>query len=207
MKNRSLTVETVRRIWDYDSKRERMVWKIANNIELGSVAGTMVDGRYWLTYEKQRYHMAEIVWLLNTGSLPDSPVREIDGNAMNWAMANLVTENQILKEREKPSPRPFAWIMVGRPMKTRLSDSDVQWIRESYELSDKSPSGIRWRRLPRHHFGSDNEWKARVNRLAGKPAGKLEVCDKTGNSAWKIAFRNRRIHLDYILPILQHAAK
>lgn len=50
----------------------------------------------------------------------------------------------------------------------------MQLIRESVEIDDSSPTGLRWLHRPLHHF--DNERRCRqANTRAGKPAGNLSV--------------------------------
>ena len=65
---RTLTVETVKRIWEYDSKHQIMRWKINTPRKLiGEMAGSFQWNKYILKWENHSYEMGDIVWLLNTG--------------------------------------------------------------------------------------------------------------------------------------------
>ncbi len=198
---RTLTVEAVKRIWEYDAKRQVMRWKINTPRKpIGEMAGSFQWNKYILKWENHSYEMGEIVWLLNTGKLPDSKIHYLDGNGMNWDFKNLVTENQIKAERSKRKPRPFAAIRPRSSM--RLSEAQVQSIRDRYRLSPESRSGIVWKERPREHFVTLNAYNAFNGRYAHRPAGVFDPA-----RGWIVtlldASGKRRYPVEQIAPFLQ----
>lgn len=49
----------------------------------------------------------------------------------------------------------------------------LEYLKECFELSDESPSGLVWKVRPRHHFNSDRGWNLVNTRNGKKPAGNL----------------------------------
>jgi hypothetical protein len=58
---------------------------------------------------------------------------------------------------------------------------NLQFIKECFQLSPESPSWVKWKTRPRHHFATDGAWKKFNSQFAGRNAG-----TKTSHGYWQI---------------------
>ena len=72
------------------------------------------------------------------------------------------------------------WIGKAKPL-------PVEMIRESFTLDSLSPSHLRWKERPRHHFKSDRGWKIFNAKFAGNAAGSV-FTTRRGNKYFQVGF-------------------
>ena len=52
-----------------------------------------------------------------------------------------------------------------------LRPEQREFLHECFEIDKDTPSGLRWRLRPRHHFETHHAWKVWNSRWADRPAG------------------------------------
>jgi len=81
------------------------------------------------------------------------------------------------------------------PVNNKAIPLPMEMIREALELDPTSPSYLRWKIRPRHHFDSDRGWRIRNARDAGQVAG-WESTAGCGKEYYKIGLggSNYNVH-------------
>jgi len=74
----------------------------------------------------------------------------------------------------------------------------LAYLKECFELSEDSPSGLVWKVRPREHFKDPATWNRVNKRFAGKPAGGIWFDKSRGRKYWIVEiihkpFKNHRI--------------
>lgn len=63
----------------------------------------------------------------------------------------------------------------------------IELLKETFEVDENSPTGLKWKTRPRHHFSSDGRWIEFNRDSAGKPAGGLEkLRGRKKKISWRI---------------------
>lgn len=68
-------------------------------------------------------------------------------------------------------------------------DLDPAFFHECFEVTNSSPSGLKWKVRPRHHFKSERLMKASNTKFAGKNAGAVQHHSSTSgieDSVWRV---------------------
>ena len=80
--------------FDYDREKGVLIRKSNNKI-----FGSLDDGRRYGMFQGERYYMSHLIWLIETGSLPNKRLKNINGDASDTRFANL--KEQSIQSREK----------------------------------------------------------------------------------------------------------
>jgi Recombination endonuclease VII len=92
-KRGEITQDRLKSVMSYDPQTGIFLWKIrpAKNIPIGSIAGRneLSNGNRYCSVDGVDYTMQRLAWLHQYGSLPDRPLRFLDGNQKNLAITNL----------------------------------------------------------------------------------------------------------------------
>ena len=96
-----MTYDDVNNVLKYDEGRGLLLWWTKRpGVRVGAKAGFMLNGTQYVIIDRQRYIAARLVWLLKTGSFPDSTVYYLDGNRANIRYENLsLTKPRAVRER------------------------------------------------------------------------------------------------------------
>lgn len=98
-------------------------------------------------------------------------------------MYNPYHRHQRAQESKKPGIRNRKLNITFRPL------PPLEYLRECFEVSPESPSGLFWKHRPAHHFGGDPKRVKYVNRqFGGKKAGS---CHPKTNQ-WRVAIGSDR---------------
>jgi hypothetical protein len=121
----SLTAELARELWSYDSETGELRWRVraAQNVKIGSIAGTHISNkRYWAVRVKRKPYAAQkVIWLIVTGEWPDGIIDHIDNNGLNNAWNNLreATSAQNCGNRRREKIHQTGFKGVSRVSKRR----------------------------------------------------------------------------------------
>lgn len=92
-----ITYERIREVMDYDHETGIAIWRVT--LSPKAVAGAVMGcadrrGRIKVQIDGRQYYLSRLIWLYQTGEMPDEQVEHRDVNSANNKWINLRLSNQ-----------------------------------------------------------------------------------------------------------------
>lgn len=142
------TPKSLQELMDYDPIRGALTWKQGGKV--GSFNSQ--TGMEYATLNGTRYELCDLVWLYVYGELPPTTITFKDGDALNYAILNLVPMEGTTKTRRRKGSKHngIYWLSGEHRWKVRVTYKDGVYPLGWYDQIDRA-------RAARTGFNADAE--------------------------------------------------
>lgn len=145
MKSKEISADKLRELFDYSSSEGLFRWKVqVSNKKIGTVAGRITNGYRSIRINEVDHYTHRLIWLWETGKLPENKLAFQDGNTLNCRFVNLIEQmglqghdHSTVKgnakyhhEKRKAYPRQYAEQDLRKNFGITLSDYSAMVVEQ-----------------------------------------------------------------------------